>query len=61
MKEEYKQLLVGIITNLDYNPSILASMHIKNVFDTCGIRTIDLSLDDIMSDKVSCDIVFNVH
>ena len=61
MKEEYKQRLVGIITNLDYNPSILASIHIKNVFDTYGIRTIDLSLDDIMSDKVSCDIVFNVH
>jgi len=47
MNEECKQLLVGIITNPDYNPSILAGTHIKNVLNACGIRTIDLSLDDI--------------
>ncbi|OGH25698.1 MAG: hypothetical protein A3C27_00205 [Candidatus Levybacteria bacterium RIFCSPHIGHO2_02_FULL_39_36] len=61
MNEECKQLLVGIITNPDYNPSILAGTHIKNVLNACGIRTIDLSLDDILSDKANCDIVFNVH
>ena len=56
-----ESLLVGILANPDYRPSLLASTYIQQVLGREGIRTCLLSLEDIMKGHVNCHTIFNVY
>lgn len=54
-------LLVGILSNPNYSPSLLAATYIQKVLHGENIKTVDLSLDDIIEGNVVCDTLFNVY
>lgn len=57
----YTNTTVGILTNHNYSPSVLAYQYIQEVLENAGIKTIALSLDHIIKNEINCDTIFNVY
>ena len=58
---ENKDITVGILVNRNYEPSVLAYQYIQEVLRKTGIKTVTLSLGDILENNVGCDTLFNVY
>ena len=54
-------LLIGILVNTDYAPSVMATTFIQKVLKEAGFKTITLSLDDVIENKINCSTIFNVY
>lgn len=58
---ENKDITVGILVNRNYDPSALAGQYIQEVLKSAGVKTITLSLGEIIRNNLGCDTLFNVY